>query len=357
MPGDTPLTADAPHVVLSMDTVRPADRLPAWKQALAKAYVDLDLALREEPESWTGFLRAHRLGSLQVATEESGPVKVVRTAQGAATDGHAYLFARIQLEGTAVLEQDGRTAHLRSGTLAFHDASRPFTLVLPEPHRAHVLMLPRPMLRLGEPEIRRLTARAVGDPQDGPPARILPLLSGLAQEIDSVSPPVRERLARTVADLLSTLAEELLATDTRAAGGSGPETILDRIKETIETRLGEPELTPRLLADEHHISLRYLHKLFHAQGISVNGWIRRRRLDACRTELARPGSAHLTISAVAARWGFISPSHFNHAFRTAYGMSPTQWRATAEAKRRQNADGRPVPTGLARGRPGERRAG
>jgi AraC-like DNA-binding protein len=338
MPSNAPLTADVPHTVLSTDTVSPANRISAWKQALSRAYVDLDLGVRKDPESWKGFLRAHRLGSLQVATEESDPVKILRTPEGATRDGHTYIFARIQLEGSALLFQDGRSAQLDPGVLAFYDASRPFTLVLPEPHRAHVLMAPRPMLRLGEPEIRHLTARAIGDTPDSPPALMLPLLSGLAQEIDSASPPVRERLARTVANLLSTLAEEHLATDARPPAKSGPETLLERIKASIETRLGEPELSPQMLADEHHISLRYLHKLFHAQGTSVKGWVRQRRLETCSAELAHPDSANLTISAVAARWGFTSPSHFNHAFRKAYAMSPTQWRATAGAKRRQTAD-------------------
>ncbi|MFD5268113.1 helix-turn-helix domain-containing protein [Streptomyces sp. NPDC058335] len=337
MPSNAPLTADVPHTILSTETVRPADRMTAWKQALSKAYVELDLGVREDTGSWQGFLRADRLGSLQVATEQSDPVKVVRTPQGAATDGRAYIFARIQLEGSAVLSQDGRSARLAPGVLAFYDASRPFTLVLPEPHRARVLMVPRPMLRLGEPEVRRLTARAIGETPDGPTALILPLLSGLAREIGTASPLVRERLARTLADLLSTLAEELLDTDPRAVSVSGAETILDRIKASIETRIGEPELSPRMIADEHHISLRYLHKLFHAQGTTVIGWVRQRRLEGCSAELARPGAAHLTISAVAARWGFTSPSHFNRAFRKAYGMSPTQWRTTADRKRRQTA--------------------
>ncbi|MFJ4809646.1 helix-turn-helix domain-containing protein [Streptomyces longwoodensis] len=33
------------------------------------------------------------------------------------------------------------------------------------------------------------------------------------------------------------------------------------------------------------------------------------------------------MAAVAARWGFVSPAHFSHAFRKAYGMSPAQFRA------------------------------
>ncbi|MBT2445461.1 helix-turn-helix domain-containing protein [Streptomyces sp. ISL-36] len=327
MPSTATLTAGVP-VVLSTDTAGPAERMSVWRQALSTAYVRLEPVVRTDPECWRGSLSVDRLGSLQVATEESDPVKVLRTPQGAAADGLAYVFARIQLEGSALLFQDGRSARLDPGDLAFYDASRPFSLVLPEHHRARVLMVPRPMVRMGDTEVRRITATAVGDSPDGPSALLLPLLSGLTREIGSASPHVREKLARTVADLLSTLAEDLLNREGRRPAGTGPATLLDRIKAFIESRLGEPELAPRMIAGEHHISLRYLHKLFQTQGTTVSGWIRRRRLDACRAELARPAAADLAIAAVAARWGFTSPAHFSHAFRRAYGVSPSQWRTS-----------------------------
>ncbi|MFJ4326913.1 helix-turn-helix domain-containing protein [Streptomyces tricolor] len=35
-----------------------------------------------------------------------------------------------------------------------------------------------------------------------------------------------------------------------------------------------------------------------------------------------------TIAGAARRWGSISSAHFSRAFRTAYGMSPSEWRDT-----------------------------
>jgi AraC-like DNA-binding protein len=99
-----------------------------------------------------------------------------------------------------------------------------------------------------------------------------------------------------------------------------------RIRAFIEQRLADPELTPATIAAEHHISLRYLHKLFHGQGITVAGWIRDRRLERCRRDLADPTLTARPISAVAARWGFTNPAHFSQAFRAAYGLSPRQFR-------------------------------
>ncbi|MET8142711.1 helix-turn-helix transcriptional regulator [Sphaerisporangium sp. NPDC005288] len=85
-----------------------------------------------------------------------------------------------------------------------------------------------------------------------------------------------------------------------------------------------------MIAAAHHISLRYLNKLFHAEGRTVAGWIRERRLEQCRRDLAEPLLAGYPINAIAARWGFTSPAHFSQAFRSAYGLSPRdfRWRST-----------------------------
>lgn len=65
---------------------------------------------------------------------------------------------------------------------------------------------------------------------------------------------------------------------------------------------------------------------FHAEGHTVAGWIRERRLEQCRRDLAEPHLATRPINAIAARWGFASPAHFSQAFRNTYGLSPRQFR-------------------------------
>ncbi|MFC8348370.1 helix-turn-helix domain-containing protein [Streptomyces sp. NPDC057280] len=300
------------------------------RRSFSHAYGDVELVTRTGPASWRGSLRLLHLGLLQVASEETDAVEVVRTTRDTTADGRTHLFARLQLHGSALVFQDGRRARLRPGSLVFYDAGRPFSVVLPEAQRARVLMVPRTLLRLSEAELRRITAKVVGDTPDSPAALLLPLLDGLVRELDAVAPPAREDLARAVVDLLAALAAAR-SSGTEAAGagpaaGTGQAAMLDRIKATIDARLAEPELSPGVLAAEHGISLRYLHKLFQEGGTTVGGWIRRRRLEACRAELGRPSAADRTIAAVAARWGFASPTHFSHAFRKAYGLSPAQYR-------------------------------
>jgi hypothetical protein len=60
-----------------------------------------------------------------------------------------------------------------------------------------------------------------------------------------------------------------------ATAGSPPtptSMLLTRIYAFIQQHLGDPELSPGAVAAAHHISVSYLHKLFHAEGATVAGW-------------------------------------------------------------------------------------
>jgi AraC-like DNA-binding protein len=64
-------------------------------------------------------------------------------------------------------------------------------------------------------------------------------------------------------------------------------------------------------------------------GLSLEQDIIGRRLEAARAELARPASRHRSIGVVARRWGFADPTHFGRRFRSAYGMTPGDWRRSS----------------------------
>lgn len=102
-----------------------------------------------------------------------------------------------------------------------------------------------------------------------------------------------------------------------------------RIHAFIQLHLGDPELSPAAIAAAHHVSTRTLHALFQRQDETVAGWIRRRRVEAARRELADPRPDARSLAAIAARCGFSSPSRFSQAFQAAYGMSPQAYRQRA----------------------------
>jgi AraC-like DNA-binding protein len=130
-------------------------------------------------------------------------------------------------------------------------------------------------------------------------------------------------------DLLIVALAERLGRAATLAPTTQRRALLASVQGFIDQRLADPELSPSAIAAAHHISLRYLHKLFEAQPTTVSGWIRQRRLERCRRDLLDPALGDWSVSAIAARWGLIDAAHFGRLFRAAYGLPPAEYRLTA----------------------------
>lgn len=151
------------------------------------------------------------------------------------------------------------------------------------------------------------------------------------------------RLAAALMDLLIVALAERLGRAARLAPSTQRRALLASVRGFIDQRLADPELSPGAIAAAHHISLRYLHKLFEAQPTTVSGWIRQRRLERCRRDLLDPALADWPVSAIAARWGLVDAAHFSRLFRAAYGLPPTEYRLTAGTL--DSPDSEPGPSG------------
>jgi AraC-like DNA-binding protein len=223
----------------------------------------------------------------------------------------------------------GRTVRTAPGDIVFYDVRGPWRTVLPEGCRVKVFLVPRELLGLDEADVRRVTAEPVArDSRLGP--LLSPFLSELADTAASAPPPVGDLLAWNGVNLLATLAAERLGRG-RSGAPARPSPLMGRIFEYIDRHLADAGLAPEGIAAAHHISVRYLHKLFQEEGTTVGRWIQRRRLEECRRDLVLRGREHQTIAAVAGRWGFVSATHFSRVFRAAYGVSPSAWRDGATA--------------------------
>jgi AraC-like DNA-binding protein len=102
---------------------------------------------------------------------------------------------------------------------------------------------------------------------------------------------------------------------------------LRAIKADIASHLGERELTVNTVAARQCVSPRYVQMLFEAEGTTFSRFVLGRRLACAYRLLTDPGYAAWTITAIALEAGFGGLSTFNHAFRRAYGGSPSDVRA------------------------------
>jgi AraC-like DNA-binding protein len=94
----------------------------------------------------------------------------------------------------------------------------------------------------------------------------------------------------------------------------------------IHRYLSEPTLGPSEIASAMGISVRHLHRLFLLTGSSLGDYVRNRRLEGCRRDLANPYMRERSITEIAFFWGFSDSAHFSHAFKKQFGVSPRRFR-------------------------------
>ena len=294
-----------------------------YRQAVVSSFVPLDVS-RVSADPFWGRLRSVDFDDAHVHEVTASQHMVERTESLVAVSDERFYKARRQVSGTGLLIQDGREALLQPGDLAIYDTARPYSLIFEQDMRMLVLMFPREQLGLPPDMMRQLTAHRFSS-TDGLGAMIIPFLQNVSQNLDRVGGATGPRLVHSAIDLITTMfANEL---DLEADPRDSHQLLMQQVRHYIETNLGSPELSPSQIAAAHFISTRHLHGLFREKGTTVSTWIRERRLENCRRDLIEPLNAHLSVGAIAARWGFVEAAHFSRVFKAAYEMSPSELRA------------------------------
>lgn len=300
--------------------------LDAWRSVINGSFVPLQID-ELDGAPFHGHLERAVVGEVSVFEIHATP-HVVRRTQALIdqADGRFYKLS-LQLSGPAVLEQDGRTVQLRPGDIAIYDTHRPYRLTYPERNRAMVIMFPHEAVDLPPDEIAQVTA--VGFPSDQGLGRVInPFFVELGRNMDQLTGAHASRLVHSALDLLVTMLSQELRQVRR--GEQGPARSLAReVREYILARLGDPALSPDSIAAAHYISTRHLYTIFSAEGATVSAWIRERRLEHIRRDLADPVLDERPVSAIATRWGLVDAAHFSRLFKAEFGISPTGYRESA----------------------------
>jgi len=320
--------------LIRTEEVPAADRLDFVQAITATTWVPMECR-SDFRADYRGEFRASGLGPMQVVVLDVMPITVRRTrALIEQADPDMLKMLLVCDGGSSVVDQGGRQARLSAGEFAFYDTRRPYEVTCGVdqeiPTRLLTFMFPPALLPLSRSRLADLSAVRI-PATEGLGELTAQFLLQLVRNIDHYSPAEAARLSTAALEVLATrLARELELRD-----WSTPESrrhaLLTSVQGFIQQHLGDPALSPADIAVAHHTSLRSLHQLFHDEGLTVAGWIRRRRLDGCRRDLADPALALRPIAAIAARWGFSSAADFSRAFRTAHGMSPSEYRGSARA--------------------------
>ncbi|WP_078956232.1 helix-turn-helix domain-containing protein [Streptomyces sp. NRRL B-1140] len=334
-------------VVLSTASLPAADRGERWHHAVSRTFIPLDVRLLEGDPS-PGSIVSHRLGSLAVSQVQAGPQVVTRSRRLIAQDGKEFLILTLQRRGSALKEQDGREARIGPGDFSLSDSSRMFRKKMQNAFCFTSFHFPRDDLRVRDEDLRALTATAFSA-REGSAALVGAYFARLGREAAHLDAIAGRQFAVTALDLLALLIDELSGRLVPQAPETAAATLV-RVKDHIARHLADPGLAPPGIAAAHFMSVRYLHKLFESEGVTVGEWIRTQRLERCRRDLLRSPARGQGVAAVARRWGFTSPSHFSRAFRAAYGTTPREWQLHGLPGEEAGDEG--LPDAAGRERPG-----
>jgi AraC-like DNA-binding protein len=320
---------DAMAVLIRTSDLPAASRYAAWRSVVCDTLGPLDM--RSDPEApLSGQIEAGRLGPVNVGRIQTiTPHSVHRTPHLIRSGGAELYRVVLVASGQPVLSQDGRITRLRAGSFAIYDFSRPYELAYDSAVELAVFGFPRDLLALPADTVRDLAAVPIAADQ-GAAALAAPLLRRVT--LDRYQPASAARLCTVMMDLVTAAVAERAGQAESLPAESRERTLLLRVHAFIEQHLSQADLAPGLVAAAHHISVRYLHRLFEAQDQTVAAWIRRRRLERCRRDLADPALHAVPVSAVGARWGLPDSAQFSRMFRRAYGQPPAEYRRCAQAQ-------------------------
>jgi AraC-like DNA-binding protein len=230
----------------------------------------------------------------------------------------------VAMSGTFFSEQSGRRVALKAGTFTFVDLTRPHRVASRDVELT-VVMFPRAMLPLRDRDIRDLTGVSFDATQAGS-ALVNAVTREVVADLDAYEGHTGARVAASVLDLISATLAARVDRASALPAESRRRVLVQRIRAYIEANLGDPDLTPPMIAARHHISPRLLHKLFQDEETTVADLIRSRRLARCQRDLLDPAKAVTPVSAIAARWGLRDSAYFNRIFHATYGLPPGEYR-------------------------------
>jgi len=315
--------------VISTAEVSAEDRFGFWREVNSKLWAPYELRCDSQwQDGFEAQVGVGDFGSVQATLITTMPHSIHRTSKLIRQSDPEVFKLGCVVRGGGTVTQDGQTVEVGVGDLTLYDTSRSYFCEYAQDvavSQVFLLRFPHSLLPLPPRDLRSLSAVRLPGTQ-GIGALSSQFMLQLARHLHELGPSDAARLSTLTLDVLTAA----LATALDAQGLVPPHTrrraLMARIHAFIRENLGDAQLTPDAIASAHHISLRYLHKLFQEDGHTVAGWVRRLRLEQCHRDLANPRLAARPINAIGARWGFTNAAHFSQAFRTAYGISPRDFR-------------------------------
>jgi len=225
-------------------------------------------------------------------------------------------FCIFQVQGKSRVEQAGNSSILLAGDIVLVDSALPFSFTYDWESQQISLILPRPIvertLNLSGIEL------GVRIPSHSHIASFANHLIAEAAHYDNLD---TEESSAIIDSLIMLLKPSVL----RSVGQHNPnERIFLQAASFIRENIGDPALSPKLVASATGASVRGLYRAFGLRSMTVSEYIKTQRLEMCADYL-KTSRSKLNLTEAGYRFGFASPSAFSTAFKQHFGITPTSY--------------------------------
>ncbi|MFF9853483.1 AraC-like ligand-binding domain-containing protein [Streptomyces litmocidini] len=312
------------------------DRFDWFCEMVSRAVMPVALSTRHAAD-FRANMTDLDLGVVRLSAVACSPVFSRRTLTHIRRGDPEHLQLGLVTQGEVRISQRGNES-LIVGGIVLTDTSRPSEGACTEGQIETLIMqIPRQALGLSSDRVDRLLARNLAT-DAGTGAILADFLKTLLTRGPQCRPEELSRMGSVALDLATAFLARQLGDPGEAPAEARAQETLQQIYRFVESNLGDPGLTPEVIADRHNMSVRGLHRLFGDQPLTIAAHIRRSRLERAHTDLAREELSGQPVQTIAVRWGFSSATGFSRAFREAYGITPTEHRALSLADLRHAED-------------------
>ena len=295
---------------------------PGSLPALANGILNWDI--HRHSEDFPETVLSRRFQDIRVSEVSGGGCSGRRGDTHFLRDGGEFVALVCQLEGRVVCRERVREVRCEPGDVFLWSSRNSLEFRVDEWARTLTLMIPAS--RIDSVRVRSLSEASAFLGPDSTLGRLASaFFASLAADLS--------RLTQEEGQNAMTMAMGIVSSILRHAGSQGPGRergkTFSSICSYIDRQLNNDRLKPGQIAEEHGISLRYLHMLFSQHDQTVAGYIREQRLFKSRLDVERAPSDR-TIKEIAYHWGFCDEAHFGRLFKKRFGKSPSAWRVQSK---------------------------
>lgn len=294
----------------------------AYREALCDVFMPWSAEIRPDVEFNARIEAMCFEDSLISRVQLKGPLEVSRSKTEIDNSQSECFFVCYVLSGALTIAQAEQTNTARPGDLAVFTSSEPVRLQSYGGYNDLTFRIARESLSDIRDRDTKFQNLVVAAKQMSPP--LLACLSAMAERSSWSSEGALKSLFDASVALIPL--QTGCFGETQEILGTRSNCLFRDMQKFIEQNLDDGRLSPQDAADQHSVSVRYLHKIFAANGTTFNSLLMARRLERVCNDLLSPSCRSQPIASIAFRWGFNDLSTFTRAFKKRYLCSPRDYR-------------------------------